>query len=229
MHLGLTESTVSRALNNYPDISPKTRDRVQKVAMELGYNANPAARRLATGVAEAVAYIMPKNHGLMSEPFVSQLLSGISQSLAQRGWDLLVTQSPSAEEDEKVIRELVTSGRVSGIVISRPYRSDPRIRMLKELKFPFIVHGRSGDSDDYAWYDVDSKGAFVEAVDHLVALGHKRIGLIGGPTYYSFSQSRLEGYREALAHNGLSYDDRLVQITEMTDDGGERSGRPFGY
>lgn len=220
-HLGLTEGTVSRALNNYPDISQKTRDRVQQAASELGYRANPLARRLATGIAEAVAYIMPENHSTISEPFVAQLLAGLGETLSERGWDLLVTQSVSAEEEADMLHRLITSGRVSGVVLSRPLKNDARIKLLQKAKFPFIVHGRSVEYQDYAWYDVDSKAAFVAAVDHLVALGHARIGFIGAPTYYNFAQMRLDGYKEAIVNNGLPVDPDLIQITELSDDGGE--------
>ena len=221
-HLGLAEGTVSRALNNYPDISPSTRKRVQEEAIRLGYSANPLARRLATGIAESVAYIMPETHSSISEPFVSQLLTGLGDSLSQRGWDLLVTQSVPAEDEPEMIRKLVTSGRVSGVVVSRPHKNDARIKLLQSAKFPFIVHGRSLQSDDYAWYDVDSEKAFGDAVDHLVALGHSRIGFVGAPTYYTFAQDRLDGYRKTLAVNGLACDDDLIQICELSDDGGER-------
>lgn len=220
--LGLAEGTVSRALNNYSDISPKTRKRVQEEAIRLGYSANPLARRLATGVAEAVAYIMPESHSSIFEPFVSQLLTGLGDSLSKRGWDLLVTQSVPAEEEPDMIRRLVTSGRVSGVVLSRPHKHDLRIRLLMEANFPFIVHGRSLNCSEYAWYDVDSESAFVDAVDHLVSLGHCRIGFVGAPTYYSFAQARLDGYRKAIVANGLMADDELIQISELSDDGGER-------
>ena len=93
--LGISEGTVSRALNDYPDISQSTRDRVKEVAAKFNYKANQTARRLATGVAEAVAYLMPPNTKSISEPFVSQLLEGIRESLSQRGWDLLVVQASS--------------------------------------------------------------------------------------------------------------------------------------
>lgn len=222
-HVGLTEGTVSRALNNYPDISPKTRERVQKAAIDLGYKANPLARRLATGVAEAVAYIMPESHSSFSEAFVSQLLKGLSESLSKRGWDLLVTQQSAAEDELEMIQKLVSSGRISGVVLSRPYKNDQRIDLLKKAKFPFIVHGRSLDHDDYAWYDVDSKTAFTDAVDHLVSLGHSRIGFIGAPTYYNFTQERLNGYKQGIEGNGLVVDSNLIQITELSDDGGERA------
>ncbi|MEO0496156.1 MAG: LacI family DNA-binding transcriptional regulator [Pseudomonadota bacterium] len=222
-HLGLAEGTVSRALNGYPDISLRTRERVQNAAREFGYKANPLARRLATGVAEAVAYLMPHSQSAMSEPFVSQLLSGLGDSLSERGWDLLVAQSVAAEDEPEMLSRLISSGRVSGVVLSRPMKKDARIEVLRRAKFPFIVHGRSNDCADYAWYDVDSRAAFVKAVDHLVAMGHSRIAFIGSPTYFSFAQERLDGYRDAVQSNGLSFDQELVQITELSDDGGERA------
>lgn len=221
-HLGLTEGTVSRALNNYPDISAKTRERVQKAAQALGYKANPTARRLATGIAEAVAYIMPENANAISEPFVASLLAGLAESLAKRGWDMHVVQASPAENGEDLIQRLISSHKVSGVVLSRPHKKDARIKLLQDAKMPFIVHGRSLDNNDYAWYDVDSKSAFMEAVDHLVALGHHRIGFIGAPTYHNFAQTRLDGYKEAIVANGIELDSDLIQITELSDDGGER-------
>lgn len=222
-HLGLAEGTVSRALNKYPDISNDTIKRVEAAAIELGYRANPMARRLAMGVTEAVAYIMPEKNSSISEPFLSELLSGLGEALSSRGWDLLVKQSVRAEQEHEMLKRLITSGSVSGVVLSRPHKHDTRIKLLQESKFPFIVHGRSLKHDDYAWYDVDSFGAFVDAVDHLVALGHSKIGFLGAPTYYNFAQMRLDGYKQGLKGNGLTFDDRLVQITTLSDDGGEQA------
>ncbi|MEM7269487.1 MAG: LacI family DNA-binding transcriptional regulator [Pseudomonadota bacterium] len=222
-HLGLTEGTVSRALNNYADISPKTRDRVRRAAEELGYRPNPTARRLATGRAEAVAYMMPTSRSALSTPFLSQLLQGLGDALANRGWDLLVVQPPSAEDEAETLRKLIASGKVSGVVLSRPLKVDARIELLKKSGFPFIVHGRARDADGYAWFDIDSRGAFAEAVDHLIALGHRRIGLIGAPTYLNFAQERQDGYRAGLEASDIAFDPSLISIAEMTDEGGERA------
>ena len=223
--LGLTEGTVSRALNGYSDISEATRERVRALAEKHNYKANQTARRLATGVAEAVAFLMPANTNTLSEPFVSQLLEGLGQSLTKRNWDLLVVQASSTEEEAETIAKLSTSGRVSGVVISRPYKQDSRIELLQKYKMPFIVHGRSVNHADYAWYDVDSETAFIEAVDHLVMLGHRSIGFIGAPTYYHFAQMRLDGYRQGITSNGLKIDEGLIEIAELSDDAGDRAAK----
>lgn len=217
----LTEGTVSRALNGYSDISASTVKRVEQAAIRLGYKPNQTARRLATGVVEAVAFVIPQNHSSLAEPFVSQLLQGIEDSLSRRGWDLLVCHARNAEEESEKINRLITSGRVGGVVLSRPFRNDARIKLLQKANFPFVVHGRSADSDSYAWYDIDNELAFLTAANHLVELGHERIGFIGAPMYYNFAYMRLEGYKQALANNNIAYDESIVVITEMTDDAGE--------
>ncbi len=221
--LDLTESTVSRALNGYADISAKTIERVQSTARELGYKPNQNARRLATGVAEAVAFIIPQNHSSIAEPFVSQMLQGLDESMAQRGWDLLVSHSLAAEDEAQTIHRLITSGRVSGVVLSRPFRHDARIDLLQQSGFPFVVHGRSAKSDSYAWFDIDNEQAFESAAAHLISLGHHRIGFVGAALYFNFAYQRLEGYKRGLHEAGLAYDESLVRVTELSDDAGERA------
>ena len=216
--LGIAEGTVSRALNDYPDISDATRARVKETAKKFNYKANQNARRLATGVAETVAYLMPPNTHALSEPFVSQLLQGLGNSLSKRGWDLLVVQASSPETEAETVEKLSSSGKVSGVVISRPYKNDRRIELLKKYSVPFIVHGRSVNHADYSWYDVDSEKAFFDGVSYLVELGHQRIGFVGAPTEYNFGQMRLDGYRRGLQACQLGYDEDIAQIAEMSDD-----------
>ncbi len=220
-HLDLTVSTVSRALNNYADISPATRERVKRAADELGYRANQNARRLSIGNPETVGYLMPRYSSSIAQPFVSQLLQGLGEALSKRSWDLLVVQAESSKDELTQIERMVRSGRVGGLVISRPTKNDPRIRLMQDLKCPFIVHGRTATCDDYAWYDVDGEDAFVTAVNHLVALGHSRVAFVGAPLQYQFAQDRLNGYQIAIEANGLSIDHDLIQIAEFSDDGGE--------
>ncbi len=220
-HLGLTVSTVSRALNGYTDISPATRERVKRAADELGYRANQNARRLSIGTPETICYLMPRYASSGTQPFVAQLLQGLGEALSKRNWDLLVSHAGTSKDELAQIDRLVRSGRIGGLVISRPLKNDPRIRLIQDLKCPFVVHGRTAACDDYAWYDIDSARAFVDAVDHLVGLGHSRIAFVGAPLQYQFAQDRLNGYQTGLKGNGLPGDPDLVQIAEFSDEGGE--------
>ncbi len=219
-HLDLTVSTVSRALNDYSDISPATRERVKLAADQLGYRPNQNARRLSIGTPETVCYLMPRQIGPNAQPFVAQLLAGLGEALNERNWDLLVSQADASVGDLASIERLVRSGRIAGLVISRPLKNDPRVNLMQSLGCPFVVHGRTEKCDDYAWYDVDGEDAFVTAINHLARLGHRRIGFIGAPLQYQFAQERLDGYIRGLTHNGLAHETELVQIAEFTDEGG---------
>lgn len=219
-HLGLTEGTVSRAINDYKDISPRTRERVKKAANELGYRPNSNARRLATGNAEAVGFVLPWQAGNISEPFLGELLSGLSDAISARHWDLNVAVSRSAKDELSIITRLAQSGRVSGLVISRTLSHDPRIEHMQNLGIPFVSHGRTASPEDYAWFDIDNFGAFREAVWHLTELGHTHIAHVHGPLDYNFAASRLAGYRRGLLDRNLDVDPSMEAKSDMTQEGG---------
>ncbi|MEM6594777.1 MAG: LacI family DNA-binding transcriptional regulator [Pseudomonadota bacterium] len=221
--MGLTVGTVSRAMNGYPDIAKSTRDRVLEAARELGYRPNNAARRLSTGVTEIAAYIMPEQTSSLSEPFIAELLKGLGETLRKRGWDLMVTHTTSAQDELEQIDRLWNTGAVGAIVISRPLKNDPRIPLMQKLGCPFVVHGRSAAEAPFAWYDVDGHDAFMSSVNHLVGLGHRRIAFVGSPLQYEFAQNRLDGYKQGLKLNGLEPDPELIQISDISDAGGERA------
>lgn len=217
-HVKLTPGTVSRALNDkYTDISSKTRKRVKEAAVTLGYRPNHSAKNLATGMPTSVAYVMPGGDGLSAGPFIAHLLTGLGQALSKRGWDLMITTPADGECEQDMLFRHITSGRISGVVISRPYVDDPRIQLLQDADFPFVVHGRSRGHENYAWYDIDSRKAFSEAVGHLVGLGHERIGFIGGPSRYCLSQDRLSGYRDGLSRKKIPFDRALVRESDLDD------------
>lgn len=220
-HLHLSQGTVSRALNGYTDISAATRLRVRDAARDMGYAPNPTARRLATGIAEAVAYVMPQRGDSMSESFVTPLLQGLGEALAGRGWDLLIVQAATVPEEVAALRRLTATRQIGGVVLSRPRKSDARIDFLRGAGFPFVVHGRSEGCAAYAWYDVDSRAAFAEAVGRLAALGHRRIGFVGAPLHFTFAQDRRDGYRAALAAHGLDVDPGLEAVAALDDTAGE--------
>ena len=224
-HLGLTESTVSRALNGYPDIAMRTRERVKAAAAELGYRANSNARRLATGQAECIGYVMPWQSGHISEPFLGELLDGLSHTVSKRQWDLNLAVSRSARDELSILTRLAESGRVSGVVISRILTHDPRIEKLRDIGIPFVTHGRSLDSEDHAWFDIDNFAAFREAVCHLVELGHDSIAHIHGPLDYNFAVSRRAGYRRGLLDSNLDLRPDWEARSDMTVEGGYRAMR----
>lgn len=197
-HLGLSEGTVSRALNDYPDIAKKTRERVAAAAKELGYRPSSAARRLARGVIETVGFVLPSREGHVTDPFLAEMIDGLAGELAAHDWDLIVAAVPQDHDELDVAERLIRAGKVSGFVVTRTRRRDPRVDFLLEQGVPFVVHGRTEDHSGYAWLDVDSEKAFVEAVRYLHGLGHRKIAFLGGDLEFNYAYLRRKGYFEAV-------------------------------
>lgn len=208
--LGLSEGTVSRALNNYPDISQSTRERVAKAANEFGYRPSSAARRLARGVVETIGFVLPSRKGHLSDPFLAEILDGVAAELAENDWDLLVSAVPENQDGVHVMERLISAGKVSGFVLTRTRRHDRRVEFLRQAGVPFVVHGRTEDASDYAWLDIDNEKAFVDIVHYLADLGHTRIGLLGGDLEMNFAWQRRTGFLNAVAELGLDADPALI-------------------
>ena len=224
--LGLSPTTVSRALNGYPEVSEATRVRVSEAAMRLGYRPNANAIRLATGRVGAIGVALPLQRSLHFGPHTSEFLSGIGERLAQDEIDILV--SPLDEDDElPVYRRLAASKRVDAFVLSAPTPDDPRIKILTDLGMPFILHGRADVATPHAWLDIDNEGAFRRATSHLLDLGHRRIAMINGPAEQTFAIHRENGYREALLARGVVPDPRLIAAGRFTDEIGFRNAQIF--
>lgn len=218
--LKLSESTVSRALNDYQDISADTKALVRKTAIDLGYVPNAHARRLASGKADTIAYVMPRADGQFNASFLGELMAGMAETLTARGWDLSVLVPRSAEEEIEMFRKISRTRHVSGLIISRTLTRDVRFKILRELKIPFVSHGRSLDSDAAAWIDVDNAAAFADMSAHLVSLGHRRIAHIGGGEGYNFAVQRAHGWRDGLVQAGISVDPDLHEKAELSYAGG---------
>lgn len=206
-HLGLSEGTVSRALNNYPDIAKKTIARVRKAADELGYRPSTTARRLARGVVETIGFVLPARHGHQIDPFLAEILDGLATELALSDWDLLVAAVPDGHDEVDVMDRLIRSGKVGGFVVARTKRHDPRVDYLRTSDVPFVVQGRTEKCDDYAWLDIDNQKAFIDAMDHLVGLGHRKIAFLGGDPELNYAWQRREGYLTAAKTHGCDVPD----------------------
>ncbi|OJF95246.1 transcriptional regulator [Rhizobium sp. 58] len=225
--LGLSQTTVSRALNGYPEVNAETRQRVLKAVQTTGYRPNRAAQRLATGRAGSIGLVMPIAAGIDSDVHFGEFLAGLAEESVKHDFHFVL--NPSAPEDEEAtFQRLAASGNVDALFLAYMRASDPRISILKSLSIPFLVHGRTLDGPaDYPFLDIDNTGAFYDATRLLIQLGHTRIALLNGPDYLAFSQRRKKGMLRALSERGLSLDDRLVNHSFMTDEHGYRSMQRF--
>lgn len=224
--LGLSSTTVSRALNGYPEVSEKTRQRVLEAARQWNYRPNASARRLATGRAGAVGVVMPADRNLLVDPHFVEFLAGIGERLAVDEIDIVI--SPTAADDEMAsYRRMASGARVDVMILSSPTVEDERVRFLSQLDFPFVIHGRTTADVPHAWLDIDNEGGFRHATKHLLDLGHTRIALINGDRRYTYALHREQGYRAALVNAGRALDPQLVANGTMTDEFGYRATERF--
>jgi LacI family transcriptional regulator len=216
-HLGVAKGTVSRALNGYGDVSDSLRQRVAAAAHELGYKPSSLARRLTRGRADTVGMVLIVGGPLLSDPFLSEFLDGVSRSLRRRSRDLLVSTAPSAEAAVGEYEAMAQLRKVDGFLLTRTESRDPRVRFLQEKGLPFVTHGRVQGRNDHPWFDIDNEATMVEAVGHLAQLGHQRIGLIAAPSKLNFARLRLRGFRRGIAAAGFDRQDAPVETTVAID------------
>lgn len=222
--LGLSPTTVSRALNGYPEVNEATRARVVAAAKRHHYQPNARAIRLATGRSMAIGHVITVStkHEIVN-PIFADFIAGAGETYARRGYDMLLTVVSDAEE-ARAYRELKSRGTVDGIIIHAPRAEDYRIPLLREIGLPFVVHGRAtGAPEPYSWLDVNNRRAFRRATDFLLDLGHRRIALINGLEFMDFAIRRRSGYEQALAARGIAPDPALMQSDEMTETYGYRA------
>lgn len=224
--LNLSQTTVSRALSGYSDVSEKTRVRVQQAAEFHDYRPSKRATSLATGRAMTIGHVIPVTSGHeMVNPVFGDFIAGAGETYAAHGYDTLLKLVPDGDE-ERVYRDFKSRGTVDGIIIHGPRMNDRRIALLREIGLPFVVHGRASEIDGgYAWLDVNNKSAFERATKFLLDLGHIRIALINGLEEMDFAHRRRNGYVQALSDRQITPDPTLMRSEEMTEIYGYRSAR----
>ncbi|WP_110813126.1 LacI family DNA-binding transcriptional regulator [Pseudoroseicyclus aestuarii] len=216
--LGLSQTTVSRALNGYPEVSEATRRRVREAALRHDYSPNTRAKGLATGRTMTIGQVVPLStaHQMMN-PIFADFAVGFGEALARKGYELVTAIVPE-EQEAQVYRSFRARGSVDGVIVHGPRVHDPRLALLDELGLPYVVHGRATEHGaPYAWVDVDNRTAFARATDHLMDLGHARIALINGPEHLDFAHRRRDGYARALAARGIAVDPAQMHAVEMTE------------
>ncbi|MEM9709097.1 MAG: substrate-binding domain-containing protein [Pseudomonadota bacterium] len=223
--LGLSQTTVSRALNGFPEVSETTRQRVLAAAERLNYRPSARARSLATGRTMTIGHVLTVSgrHEMMN-PVYGDFLAGASEGYQGAGYRIHLEVVPDGDQ-ERAYRDLAAERSVDGFMLQGPVSGDWRIALLQEIGLPFVVHGRASLAGDrgYAWVDVNNREAFREGAERLLRLGHRRIGLVNGLENMDFARRRRDGYRAAIQAKGLQEDPALVAHDEMTDSFGYRA------
>ena len=204
--------TVSRALNDKPDISKKTKERILLIAQELNYTPNGLAKSLVTRDTRTIGVIIPNAR----DPFYALIIDGISHETRVRGYGIFLCNSQEDPDQELELIRLLRGKRVNGMLIY-PVQEDNRyIQELSNCPVPFVFLNRHTDQlqCDYVIND-NFHGSFV-AVDHLIKKGYKKITYICAKPNASSGRERIAGCREAIRQNGLTEDSLNVLTCNET-------------
>lgn len=215
---GVSLATVSRALNGHSIVTPRTRDRILKIASELRYVPSGAARSLITRRTQTVGILLPDLYG----EFFSELIRGIDQAARGRGLHLLLSGSHSdTAEAAAALRAM--HGRVDGLLVMSPHADAEFLAANPPHGVPMVLMNTRASGGQFPSFNVDNFGGAFAMVKHLVARGHRRIALITGPEDNFEAQERLRGYRDALAKL-LPGCEELVLHGNFTEESGWRAG-----
>ncbi len=201
--LGISASTVSRALKNHPDISRDTKDAVNELAKKLRYKPNAVALSLKNSKTNTIGVIIPE----LVHYFFSSVISGIEDVAYEAGYNVMICQSNEKYEREIINTQALLSNRVEGalISISKETKDYSHLQMIEESGIPLVFFDRVPDGFDSDIVIIDDKKAAYNAVCHLIESGCKRIAHLAAPSSLGIGKCRLEGYLEALKDHGMPY------------------------
>lgn len=209
--LNLSITTVSRALDGYPDVSNRTRVRILETAAEMGYAPNQAARQLRRRKTDAIGYILSSYQARFGDPTIANTLSGLADEAAVHGVDLMVSiASPNSDQEKAIFKRLSRSQKVDGIILGPLRKEDWRVQFLDQEAMPFVGFARSSDAVDYPVLEGSYKYMLPRIIAHLKSEGYQRLAFIGGDADSVFHLDRLEGFKEGLEANQLTFFPDLV-------------------
>lgn len=221
---GVSRSTVSRVLNEHPDVRPEVRERVEAVIAETGYSPNPAARALVSNRSGLIGLVMlTEVDELFGDPYYSALVAGIQQGCQEHNLIFSIFPVLGTGKRPDVLTQQIVQGFVDGVIVTAGTRSDGAISALRDRGARLVVVGHPIDDDGVTRVDVENRAGSQMAVSHLVGLGRERIGYVGPTADYVYGAERIEGYRSAIAAGGREPHDRFVRLDQPTVEGGYRS------
>lgn len=211
--LGISKSTVSRALTNNPNVNPETRKAVLKMAKALDYQPNMLALSLIKNETRMLGVIIPD----IQKPFFAAIVSGIQHALSRMGYRTIIAQSDESPQIEKENIQALMLSRVDGFLIchTRDTRKFDQIKTLYQKGFPLVSFARICQELPIPKVVEDDFNGLYTTTQHLIERGRRRIALLAGPKHLQASKLRQQGYMAALRQNGIVFDKELVRHTRF--------------
>ena len=216
--LKISASTVSRALQNNPRISLKTREKILSLAETMGYRPNSLASNLRNKKSNTIGIVVP----LINRHFFASVISGAEEVAFKAGYTVVISQSNDLADKEIAIVHSMFANRVDGLIISIAMDSTTfeHLKMFTRKNIPMVFFDRAVPEIETNKIVVDDFMGGFRVTQHLIDQGYKRIGHMAGPQNLTTYRERKSGYMEALSQNGLSFDETLVVTNKLTSEDG---------
>lgn len=207
--LGVSKTTVSRAISGKGRIGSETRERVLKYIDAHNYTPNVIAKSLAQNKTYNLAVVMPGDYELIDLPFFQNCIMGIQEIASSFDYDMLLTVCNNA--DVTKLERIVRNRKVDGVILLRSFMDDVQVEYLQEKNIPFVVTG-SSNYKGVVQVDNDHRAACRKLTSILLMKRMKKIALIGGNEEHVVTQSRLMGFKDAFADSGTAVDESLIYM-----------------
>ncbi|WP_209328926.1 LacI family DNA-binding transcriptional regulator [Lunatimonas salinarum] len=219
--LGITASTVSRALNNHPRISARTKELVHEAAKEINYKPNSFAVALRNGRSRLIGIIIPT----VNRNFFSSIVRGIEEYANQHDYRVVITQSYDNYEKEKQTVNALIDAQVDGIMVSLGKNTTALTHFKKAIErgIPLVFFDRVAEELPVSQVVIDDFQAAFQMTEHLIQQGYRRIAHFNSPMKINIFQERLRGYRQALENYGLKVDPELILYSNLQLEDGRES------
>jgi DNA-binding LacI/PurR family transcriptional regulator len=205
--LGVSKTTVSRAISGKGRIGEATRSRVMEYITEHDYTPNVIAKGLAQSKTFNICVVMPGNYALVDLPFFQEALIGIEETAGTQQYDILLCISQEA--DVSSLDRILSNRKVDGVLLLRTFVKDPQIELLQSRHIPFVAVG-STEYKHVPQIDHDHENACRELTDALLSQGMERIALLGGSDHFVVNKSRYRGFEKAYEERGKAVDHEII-------------------
>ena len=205
--LGLSKTTVSRAISGKGRISEETRQKVNKYIKEINYSPSAVARSLAANRTFSVGRVVPADSALGEMPYFQTLMTGVCDRAMDYDYDVLILLADN--DGITPLKHAVQNRKIDAVIVSRCERDSKVISFLKDSNIPYVVVGNPMD-DEVLYVDHDNQGAAARMIETLIDKGITRMALIGGGENINVTHSRLQGFREGFKNKGLKADESLI-------------------
>ena len=224
---GVSSATVSRIINGQIGKRSKVKDRVLKVIEETDFQINPGAPKSVSPESSFIGLIFPNSvSSILSEHYYTKIIESVTFACNQRDYNLVLFLSQSVADQEKIFAKINRPGMLAGLIANVGcFNGACLIPLVKEARIPVVLAGRNAELDSFSYVDIDNVRAAINAVQHLISLGRKRIATITGPMNVTDGCDRLKGYRQALMARGFPVDEDLIIEGDYSEKTGYYSAR----